>query len=169
MAQIIIPISVKRIDEIMDIDIRYTEPASHGQGVLPIGGASALNESLVETWDKIKEAVRTAAHDGWEAAKTLVEKINEHVRNTAKILGTQAQLYRDRLVEKIQESLTANYDMMIGSLKQQISVGTTSLPLKSIEVEFKTVFTGSVELSLTSLCKMVASGEMTIKGSYGLS
>ena len=127
-----------------------------------------MNVALEETWDEIKVALNTAFYEGWEAAKELVRKVKDLVKDTAERLGQEAALYRARLIEKLQGALQETYNLMIGSLQSQVIVGEVGLPLKGVEIEFKLVLTGSVEVSLTSLCKAAASGEMTVKGSYGL-
>lgn len=167
MSQIILALSPEKFQKIIDQDIRFPEPAAGQSGLLYKGGSAALNIALDETWEQIREALNTAFHHGWEAAKDFVQKVKDKVKDTSERLGQEAALYRARLLEKLQEALQETYNLMLGSLKQQVMVGEIGLPLKGIEIEFKLVLTGSVEVSLTSLCKAAASGEMTIKGSYG--
>jgi hypothetical protein len=153
---------------ISTIDVTIPETQTSEAGKLYKGGLADVNSALEESWLQIKEAVQTAAYDGWEAAKAVLQKVNNFIRETAENLGNEAKNFKNRLTEKIQEAMIGTYELVLGSLKAELVVGNKILPIKSIDVEYKMSFSGSLEISLTNLCKMVASGDLVIKGSYGI-
>jgi len=60
----------------------------------------------------------------------------------------------------------ADFDQILSSLRIEIKIGEVPYRLKTLELQQKLVFSGSIEASVTTLCKFVSSGELSVQGSY---
>ena len=128
--------------------------------------APEVEAALGDAWLKIKSLLERCANQGKEIIRSEVATFIQYVDSTGKELDALAKDFRDRLLEKIREMIAATFDLLLRALRSDIVVGERKLALKSIELEQKLMFSGSLQISLTSLCELAGTGELTVTGSY---
>jgi hypothetical protein len=128
--------------------------------------SSAVKAAVGDTWLKIKRVVEECLRTRWELVQASVQEVLDYITATANGLGNDAIFYREILIVKMREIISSTFDLILSSLRTEIKVGEHSYRLKTVELQQKLVFTGSIELSLTTLCKFVSSGELSVQGSY---
>jgi hypothetical protein len=124
--------------------------------------------AAAEAWAKIKDLLKDAARAGWDAVKSKADGVLQFIEDQAQRLGEWAEDFRQLILTKIHELMQETYDLILGSFRPQIGIGGSTYVLNSFELNCKLVFSGSIEGSLTTLCKFVASGETAITGTYTL-
>lgn len=130
--------------------------------------SDAVRATLERAWVKIEDVVGTCLLRGWEDAKELVSEVSTFVAQEAEKLGQQAVEFRQLLLERLRSVISETFDLVLASMRSEVRLGEVSYRLESIDLEHKLVFSSSVKASLTALCKFVGSGELVVKGSYGI-
>lgn len=130
--------------------------------------SDAVRATLERAWVKIEDVVGACLLRGWEDAKELVSEVATFVAQETEKLGQQAIELRRLLLERLRRVISETFDLVLASMRSEVRIGEVSYCLTSIDLEHKLVFSSSVEASLTALCKFVGSGELVVKGSYGI-
>lgn len=133
-----------------------------------LGGAvgGGLDSAVREAWVRFRSIVERCARDGYEAVRAEITSFTDHVEMVAAELGARADVFREQIREKIRETIVATFDALLGCMRSTVLLGGRTYMLDSIDLEHKLVYSGSLEMSLTSLCKFVGGGELVVKGSY---
>ena len=135
---------------------------------LKSGALDAFESAIAEKLQDLKEMAAQAAREGWDAVKEKVKSYAEGVADAAKNFGKRAQEFRDKLMEKIREIISETFDFMLGAMRSELKIGRQTYTMVSVDIEQKLVFTGSIDISVTSLCKLLGSGELVVKGKYAI-
>jgi len=121
-----------------------------------------------EVWARIERVLKQAARDGWDAVREEVKAVGEFLDARAAELLNEAAELRDVLIQKLREAMQGMHDFVLGSIRTRVKIGEDTYVLGSIDLESKLVYSGSIEASITALCKFVASGESVVTGKYTL-
>jgi hypothetical protein len=139
-----------------------------GGGRLNTSKPGPVESAASETWEKIRILVKEASRKGWEAAKPLIDDVLAFIDARAEELRSSADQFRKLIIEKIHELIRETTNLILISVRNSVQIGNQSYLLNSIELQTKLVFSGSVEGSITALCKFVGSGELVVTGKYTL-
>lgn len=131
--------------------------------------SSAVEAAVTEAWQKIEDVVGQCLRSGWELAQSRVSDVINYVQTTASHLGNKANEFREILLAKLRNAISATFDLVLSAMRSEVKVGGLIYRLKSVKLQQKLVFSGSVEGSLTALCKFVSSGELVVEGAYEFS
>ena len=66
----------------------------------------------------------------------------------------------------VRRMIGETFDVMLGALRPALAIGGVTYRMASINMEQKLIFSGSLDISVTSLCKLLGSGELVLKGTY---
>jgi hypothetical protein len=157
---------IERAFEQIDIASPSANTVARGDSKLYANPISILEAAIGDAWLKIQTLVTKCARQGKQFIQEQVSDFMSYVEATTKELGSNADNFRLRLLEKIQEIMCETFDLMLKALRTEIMVGHRKLVLKSIDLEQKLTYTASLEVSLTSLCEFAGGGELTVKGAY---
>ena len=135
-------------------------------GALPAAIGDIFEAAVREAWVRFRSMVERCARDGYEAVRAEITSFAGHVEMVAEELGARADEFRQRVLEKIRETIIATFDALLSCMRPTVLLGGRTYVLDSINLEQKLVYSGSLEMSLTALCKFVGGGELVVKGSY---
>lgn len=128
--------------------------------------APEVKAAVAEAWLKVQALVDRCANRGREIIQSEVAAFMEYVDSTSVELETSAREFREGLLAKIREMISETFDLMLKALRSDLVVGGRRMTLKTINLEQKLLFSASLQISLTSLCELAGSGELTVTGSY---
>lgn len=128
--------------------------------------ANEVEGALGDAWVKIRALVEKCSQKGRAIVRSEVETFMQYMETTCRELGAHAREFRERLLGKIREMISSTFAVMLRAMHSELTVGDRKLALKSINLEQKLIFSGSLQISLTSLCEFAGGGELTIVGSY---
>lgn len=154
------------IQEVLHAVTPLSNPSEPVTGAL--GGAigRAFESAVHEAWVRFRSIVERCAREGYEAVRAEITAFTSHVQMVAGELGARADEFRQRVLDKIRETIVATFDTLLSCMRSTVLLGGHTYTLESIELEHKLVYSGSLEMSLTALCKFVGGGELVVKGSY---
>jgi hypothetical protein len=127
-----------------------------------------FDAAFAEAWLMIEELVGDSLRLGWEQTKGRVASVADYVKNASVQLGNKSAEFQERLLKRLRLVVSETFDLILSSMRNEIKIGDRSYRLTSVELQQKLVFSGSLEASLTALCKFVGSGEFTVTGSYAI-
>lgn len=149
------------------VDVSVPPPQfEQGGAAKAYSRAPEVEAALGDAWLKLKALVERCVTKGREIIQTEIDLFLEYVEQTCDELGSDAKELRDRLLQKVHEMITTTFELMLKSLRSEIFVGERRLSLKKIDLAQKLLFSGSLAVSLTSLCNLAGGGELTVTGSY---
>jgi len=131
--------------------------------------SDVVNAAFTEAWLKIEELVGDALKLGWETTKERVASVAGYVMDASAKLGNKAAEFQERLLKQLRLLISETFDVILSSMRSEVKIGDLLYRLASVELQQKLVFSGSIEASLTALCKFVGSGEFVVTGSYTIS
>lgn len=167
MTQLIMPVQ----GDVVEIVFSKVHFTSGGPGVGDNFGKVASDSvvtAATEVWEKIKTLLLEASKRGWDAVQPLVTELNAIVEDRANELMHEAARFRNLLLDKLNEAMQEVLELVLRSIKSRVRIGEDNFTLASIDLQTKLVYSGSIEASITALCKFVASGETTITGKYSI-
>lgn len=141
-------------------------PAGSAAGGLRSGALDAFESAVAEKVQELRELAARSVRDGYEAVRGALQSFAAGVEDAAAAMGKRAQEFRNRLLDIVRSTISETFDVMLGTLRPVLSIGGVSYRMVSIDMEQKLVFSGSLDISVTSLCKLLGSGELVLKGSY---
>lgn len=144
----------------------YPDRTVSSEGKLHAAGLDAIDAALSDVWNEIRKYVGDVSSKGWSAMQDNFGVIVSYINKAAESLGKQAQLFKERLLEKIRSVIAETFDLVLAALRSTVKIGGDEYKLVTVDLEHKLVYTGSVEVSLKSLCSFVGAGELVVKGSY---
>lgn len=168
MTALIVPVTGNIVEHVLariSFDLPATDGVSSNYQRLRTPAAIAAAK---EVWGKIEKVLKQAAIDGWEAVKEEVRLVNAFFEERAAELLNEAVELREAVIEKLREAMQGILDFVLSSIRTRVKIGEDSYALGSIDLESKLVYSSSIEASITSLCKFVASGEAVVTGKYTL-
>lgn len=143
--------------------------STHGGGsALQAGALDAFEAALAEKMQELREISNSAVRSGWDAVQVAVQSFSASVESTAANFGKRAQEFRRRVMDIIRDIIGETFDFMLSAMRSELVVGGRTYTMASLDFEQKLVFTGSIDISLTSLFKLLGSGELVVKGKYAL-
>jgi hypothetical protein len=142
------------------------QPAASGAGALRSGALDAFEAAVSEKAQELRELAAQSVREGYEAVQGAVRSFTAGVEEAATRLGKRAQEFRDRLMDFVRNMIRETFDVMLGSLRPTLAIGGVTYRMESINMEQKLVFSGSLDISVTSLVKLLGSGELVLKGTY---
>lgn len=145
---------------------RASDPAVKG-GLAGAHG-TAYEAACKEAWVRFRVLVEQCARDGYDATRAAIADFVTRTGEVADELGAAGQAFRQHVLGKIRDTIVATFDALLGCMRSRVELGGRSYVLDSINLEHKLVYSGSLEASLTALCKFVGTGEMVVKGAYTL-
>jgi hypothetical protein len=168
MIALVIAVSLNLIDEAMD-SVDITEPAGQlSQTALQQLGSGRVAAAVSEAWEKIRVLLHDVARRGWEAAQSEAELIGNYIGSVVEELEEEAEAFREMLASKLHTLMQEMTDKLLRSVRNRLLVGGDVYLLNAVTVQSKLVYSGSIDISLTALCKFVGTGEMVVTGTYGL-
>ena len=141
-------------------------PAAGAAGGLRSGALDAFESAVAEKVQELRELAARSVRDGYDAVRGALQSFAADVEDAAAAMGKRAQEFRKRLLDFVRSMISETFDVMLGTLRPVLSIGGVSYRMVSIDMEQKLVFSGSLDISVTSLCKLLGSGELVLKGSY---
>lgn len=156
-------------DVIHEVLQKVAPPVTQGEPTKgALGGAAANNFELAveESWVRFQALVERCVREGYEAVHTEITEFTGKVEIIAKELGRRADEFKKCVLEKVRETIVATFDALLSCLRITVLLGGRSYVLDSINLEHKLVYSGSLEVSVTTLCKFIGGGELVVKGSY---
>ena len=168
MTQLVIPLTEDLIETVFT---KVTDDAqSTGLDNTDLETISrALPGALEKAWAKIHDVVKECSLKGWKNAKVQVFKVLGEITEEAEKLGLDATEFKKILLDRLRQVFAETFDLMLSFMPSEVKIRGDRYCLNSVELEHKLVLSGSIEVSLTALCKFVGSGEFVVKGAYGLS
>jgi hypothetical protein len=130
--------------------------------------SDVLSAAFEEAWLKIQELVGDSLRLGWEHTKERVASVSGYITDASAKLGNKAAEFQDLLLKQLRLVISETFDLILSSMRNEVKIGDLSYRLASVELQQKLVFSGSVEASITALCKFVGSGEFVVTGSYAV-
>lgn len=168
MTALVIAVSLNLIDEAMD-SVNISEPGGQlSQTSLQKLGSGRVAAAVSETWEKLRELLHDATRRGWEAVQSEAENFSAYIKDLAEELEDEAEAFREMLASKLHTLMQEMTDKLLRSVRNRLLVGGDVYLLNAVTVQSKLVYSGSIDISLTALCKFVATGEMVVTGTYGL-
>lgn len=143
-------------------------PDAHSGASKLDSNADELAAAIEVAWIKITTLVEKCTSKGKTIIQDEVALLMQHVEETGERLRQHGKEFRQRLLEKVREMIGRTFDVMLKAMRSDIVVGNRKLVLKTLNLEQKLVFSGSLQVSLTSLCEFAGSGELTVTGTYEL-
>ena len=128
--------------------------------------SSAVDAAVTEAWQKVEDVVGECLRAGWETVEGHVSEVVAYVKDAASKLGNKANQFREILLSKLRAVISATFDLVLSTMRIEVKIGDSTYCLKSVNLQQKLVFSGSLEGSLTALCKFVSSGELVVQGAY---
>jgi hypothetical protein len=168
MSTMTVAVSFDLLSQAFDqVDVtKRAATAAAGHAAKAYSRAPEVEAAVSDAWIRIKSMVERCVTQGRAIIQNEVSAFMEYVDSTSKELGARAKEFRDRLLESIREMITQTFDLMLKALRSDIIVGERKFALKSLNLEQKLLFSGSLQISLTSLCELAGSGELSVTGSY---
>lgn len=167
MNQVLLATSQDVVTVVFDrLERRQQVTAGGAGGGLKSGALDAFEAAVAEKVQELKELAARSVREGWEAVQGAVRSFTGGVEEAATQLGKRAQEFRDRLMDVIRSVIAETFDFMLSAMRAELKVGGQTYRMASIDMEQKLVFTGSIDISVTSLCKLLGSGELVVKGKY---
>jgi hypothetical protein len=130
--------------------------------------SDVVNAAFTEAWLKIEELVGDSVKLGWENTKERVSSVAGYVTDASVKLGNKAAEFEERLLKQLRFVISETFDLILSSMRNEVKIGDLSYRLASVELQQKLVFSGSIEASLTALCKFAGSGEFIVSGTYAI-
>ncbi len=143
-------------------------PAENIGSGLKSGALDAFEAAISEKVQELKDLAAQAVRDGWDAIQGAARDFSARVDEVAKAFGKRAQEFRDRLMNLIRQIISDTFDFMLSAMRSELKIGSHTYTMASVDIEQKLVFTGSIDISVTSLCKLLGTGELVVKGRYAL-
>lgn len=140
--------------------------AAGAAGGLRSGALDAFESAVAEKVQELRELAARSVRDGYEAVRGAVQSFAAGVEDAAAAMGKRAQEFRGRLLDFVRRMIGETFDVMLGALRPVLAIGGVTYRMVSIDMEQKLVFSGSLDISVTSLCKLLGSGELVLKGTY---
>jgi hypothetical protein len=128
--------------------------------------SSAVDAAVTEAWQKMEDVLGECLRAGWASVENHVSEVVTYVKDAASKLGNKANQFREILLAKLRAVISATFDLVLSTMRSEVKVGDSTYRLKSVNLQQKLVFSGSLESSLTALCKFVSSGELVVQGAY---
>jgi hypothetical protein len=172
--QIVIAIGPYIVDELFDkVDITHLIPPSDttltaGSRLYKIQLQPIVVAAAGETWEKVRDLLKTIARDGWEATKVKFDSLMKFISDRTRELGSLAEEYEQLLLEKLHELMRNTSELLLKSINQQIQIGRQIYTLNSVNLETKLLFTGSIEASVATIGKLLGTGEVSVTGIYSI-
>jgi hypothetical protein len=168
MSTMTVAVTFDLLSEAFDkVDVtKRAAPAAPGGAAKAYSRAPEVEAAVNDAWIRIKSMVERCVNQGKAIIQSEVSAFMQYVDSTSKELGARAKEFRDRLLDGIREMITKTFDLMLKALRSDIVVGQRTFALKTLDLEQKLLFSGSLQISLTSLCELAGSGELTVTGSY---
>ena len=141
---------------------------AHSGSALQAGALDAFEAAVAEKAQELKEIAEDAVRSGWEAVQGAVQSFSAGVERAATNFGKRAKEFRDRVMDVIRNIIAETFDFMLSAMRSELVVGGRTYTMASLDFEQKLVFTGSIDISVTSLFKLLGSGELVVKGKYSL-
>jgi len=168
MKSVIITLTDDIIDRAFQSAQTVSKVTYSDTGAIFRGGADETDTAVETAITKIRELMKDTAHKGWAFVRERFDNVMQFIKEKAEDLGENAKAFRDRLMDRIKTIFGEMYDMLLSTLKNTIMIGGQSYQMESVEIEHSLKLTGELELSIETLCKFAAEGEISIMGSYTL-
>lgn len=168
MTELLVPVTDNALEAVLARITFDVPPSGRVTGHYQKLTAPAAIAAAKEVWVEIEKVLRKAAIDGWDAVREEVRLVGDFFDARAAELLNEAGQLRDALIQKLREAMQGIHDFVLGSIRTRIKIGEDEYVLGSIDLESKLVYSGSIEASITALCKFVASGETVVTGKYTL-
>jgi hypothetical protein len=156
------------IDEVLDTLAPRAAAREGAKNALAGAAAGVLEAAIGEAWGKFRSVVERCVREGYEAVRAEIVAFSRYVDDAAQELGVRAEEFRQQVLAKIRETIVATFDALLRCMRSTVSLGSHRYVLDAITLEQKLVYSGSLEASLTALCKFVGGGELVVTGSYKL-
>lgn len=166
MTDIIVPVGDGMIRSVMSDTVFETSHDTDVSDNLQKLSSPAVIVAAKEAWSKITHLLESAATYGWEKAQEELELVTAFVEECSAELMAEAEQMKKLLVEKLHEAMQEMVNFILGSLRSRLTIGTDQYILDTIDLQTTLIFSGSLQASLASLCKFLASGETAVTGSY---
>ena len=132
--------------------------------------SGAVRGALDNAYVKIRDVVKECSLKGWENAQGQVLKVLEDVTEEEnELVDSDTKKFRKQLLDHLRRVIAETFNLVLSFMPSEVVIGEVTYRLTSVELEHKLVLSGSIEASLTALCKFVGSGEFVVKGAYGMS
>jgi hypothetical protein len=123
---------------------------------------------VTRLWDTAVGAIETAWEEGAAAAKSLVERFGEELRELRTSFAEGAAAVSEMVAERLAEyarNLTRN---LLRQFEGELTLADRRFEVRGITVQQRIKMTGSLKASLNDLCSLVSEGEINISASYAV-
>lgn len=144
-----------------------TDAAGAGGG-LKSGALDAFEAAISEKLQELRDLAGRAVRNGWDAVQGAARDFSASVDEVAAGFGKRAQEFRDRLMALIRQIISDTFDFMLSAMRSELKIGNRTYTMASVDIEQRLVFTSSIDISVTSLCKLLGTGELVVKGKYAI-
>lgn len=168
MSELVIPAGSNIVDAAFAKVTLTSETAGAIGGNLQKLSTKDFVAAASEVWERVRTVLNQAARDGWVSVQKAVVDLGQFVEERAAELYDDAAQFRQLLLDKLHELMRETVDIVLRSVRSRITVGEDIFVLRSIDLETKIVYSGSIEASITAICKFLGSGETVVKGKYSI-
>jgi hypothetical protein len=124
---------------------------------------------ISRSWDEVEGALRSAYHDGMEAARPLIDGVAAKTKELVESASKRAEVVRAALNERLNTYLQTLIDEALKRVRPTVSVGGRELAMVSVTLEQEINLSGSLKASLTEVCEFIAEGKMSLSAEYAAS
>jgi len=141
--------------------------ATAGRGALNAPLPDEVRRWLDRIWDSAEAALLRARREGCAAAQTFVDQVGQLVDEAAAALAERYQALRDALLARLNEYLASVVDAALKLVRPTLTIGTQTLPVRSVTVQQHLKLSGTIKASLQEIVAVVAEGELSVAAEYG--
>jgi len=136
------------------------------------GLAATLDGALIgrisEVWDYVESALSRAFQFGADQAKEYTEAAIKAANDLVASAGKRARAVQQELLMRVQAYLSQLVDAAIAQIRSTVMIGSQTLVLESIEMEYKISLGGELKVTIIDLASLTSSGELTVSAHYGI-
>lgn len=138
-----------------------------GHGALNAPLADDVKRWLERIWDSTETALLRARREGRAAAQTFVDDVGKLLEKAHAELSERYQTLRDALLARLNAYLGSVVDAALKLVRPTLTIGTQSLPVRSVSVQHQLKLSGSIKASLQEVVAVVAEGQLSVSAEYG--
>jgi hypothetical protein len=158
-------------DEVHTAALRHARTLGRGSPLPPHLMNAMLDDEIAtwvgKVWNEVESAIRRACSDGYESARSVIEKVSERLSEVTARFAERAEEVRGIITARLNDYLQQAIDGALRSVRSTIAIGGRDLKITNVTIEQGIKLSGSLKASLDSICEFIAEGEISLTAEYG--